>query len=83
MTPLIGLVFDKDRLTGKDSYQQIISPEEQRLRLLKGCIAPFAVTNILCMIFCVVSMVENLNLQVKKQLYLCTHTTLGRLSKPF
>ena len=64
VTPLIGLVFEKDRLTGKGAYTPIASPEEQRIEMLRGCIAPFAVTNILCMIFCVVSMVESLQLQV-------------------
>ncbi|XP_066913853.1 equilibrative nucleobase transporter 1-like [Clytia hemisphaerica] len=64
VTPLIGLVFDKDRLTGKDKEIMMMSAHAQRIKKLSDCIAPFAVTNILCMIFCVTSAIENLHLQV-------------------
>ena len=51
VTPVIGLVFDKDRLTGKDKEIMMMSAQAQRIKKLSDCIAPFAVTNILCMIF--------------------------------
>lgn len=65
VTPIIGFVFDKDRI-GKADEMLIISEDEARLQSLRRCITPFLLTNILCVLFCIVSAIENLKLQVSR-----------------
>lgn len=68
VTPIVGLIFDKDRI-GKADEMLIISEDESKLQSLRKCVMPFAVTNILCILFCIVSSIQNLKLQV----ILCNH----------
>lgn len=63
VTPIVGVIFDKDRI-GKADEMLIVSEDEAKLQSLRKCIAPFAVTNILCILFCIVSSIEHLKLQV-------------------
>jgi len=76
VTPIIALVFDKDRVGSKMKKSDVVkmlplSETEERVHRLRQCIAPFAITNILCIVFCVVSAIENLYLQVG-----CTYLNL-------
>ena len=69
VTPVIALVFDKDRVGSKmrkvaSSDGLPLTEAEERVQRLSRCIAPFAITNFLCMVFCAASAVENLSLQV-------------------
>lgn len=62
VTPMIGFVFDKSRLSS--TKQDLLTTTERRLQRLRECIAPFLLTNVLCLLFCVLSMIEDIRFQV-------------------
>ena len=62
ITPVIGFVFDKSRLT--PAKEAVLTKAERRLQRLRECIAPFLLTNVLCLLFCVLSMIEDIRFQV-------------------
>ena len=62
ITPVIGFVFDKSRLT--PAKEAMLTIPERRLQSLRECIAPFLLTNLLCLLFCVLSMIEDIRFQV-------------------
>ena len=65
ITPVIGFVFDKSRLT--PAMKALLTIPERRLQRLRECIAPFLLTNVLCLLFCVLSMIEDIRFQVGKK----------------
>lgn len=65
VTPVIGFVFDKSRLT--PAMEALLTIPERRLQRLRECIAPFLLTNVLCLLFCVLSMIEDIRFQVGKK----------------
>jgi len=62
VTPIIGFVFDKSRLSSEKDA--LLTPAERRLQRLKECIMPFVITNVLCIVFCILSLVEDVRIQV-------------------
>jgi len=64
VTPVIGVVFDRDSFFGLSKGKPILTPEEKRLKKLKQCIAPFAITIMLCIIFSILALFEDLRFQI-------------------
>ena len=62
VTPLIGFMFEKVRLSPAKEAQ--LSIPERRLQRLRECIAPFLLTNALCLLFWMTSMVKDMKFQV-------------------
>ena len=62
VTPMIGFVFDKSRLSS--TKQDLLTTTERRLQRLRECIAPFLITSLLGLLFCVLSMIEDIRFQV-------------------
>ena len=63
ITPFIGLLFDKDQLLGKVKARKM-TPVQNRLNSLRSGILPFALTSILCITFCALTLVESTDVQV-------------------
>ena len=64
ITPVIGIIFDKDHI-GK-SEEKYIDPALKRVQRIQESIAPFVITNILCIIFCALGLVEHIYAQVRR-----------------
>ena len=56
-TPLLGLMFLGEELCG--SGERVKSPEERKLKEIKGCILPASVTVVLGTIFCILPLLES------------------------
>ena len=68
ITPIIGIVFDRDRLS-QSSKVVVMTAREKRLRKLKQCVAPFTITIILCITLSVLALFEDIRLQVSSIAY--------------
>lgn len=66
VTPIIGFVFDKNRLSSTE--QDLVTTRERRLQRLRECIAPFSITSLLGLLFCVLSMIEDITFQVGEKI---------------
>jgi len=71
ITPLIGMVFDRDNLFGCNKKMKMTS-EEKRLRKLKQCIAPFTITIMLMMVLAALGLVEDIKYQIPQYILYTT-----------
>merc|ERR1711931_112934 len=81
VTPLVGILFDRDTFTKRTPQQQIhfdnLTPEEKRHKKLKQCIAPIAINITLSIALCVMGLFENLALHIPQYiLYTIVRGTL-------
>merc|ERR1712142_1371928 len=81
VTPLVGMLFDRDTFTKRTPQQQIdfdnLTEEEKRHKKLKQCIAPIAINITLSIALCVMGLFENLALHIPQYiLYTIVRGTL-------
>ena len=66
--PVIGFVFHKSRLSPEKEAQ--LTKRKKSLPRSHECILPSFLTNVLCLFFCILTMIEDIRFEIGKKYYL-------------